>query len=88
MKFNLQKNADGEPTDGYLLCLFLPGKIYKWGREPAQGIAIGEFVLDVLFLYLVKIMHLSVSTIFLSSSLFRSFRKYDLLKVGANDHIH
>lgn len=46
VKFNLQKNADGEPMDGYLLCLFLPGKIYKWGREPAQGIDIGEFALD------------------------------------------
>lgn len=38
MTFNLHKNADGEPMDGYLLYLLLQGKEYKWGREPAEGI--------------------------------------------------
>lgn len=50
MKFNLRKKAGGEPMGGYLLCLFLPGgggeEIYKWGRETAPGIDIGEFALD------------------------------------------
>lgn len=28
IKFNLQRNADAEPLDGYLLCLFLLGEIH------------------------------------------------------------
>lgn len=40
MKSNLHKNADGEPMDGHLLYLLLQGKLYKWGREAAEGIGL------------------------------------------------